>query len=58
MLCKVCKEGLEGIWDPSRSSRLALLKDYFENEDEDDGGGNEADNTHGSGATGKCEQPF
>ncbi|KDN69744.1 putative heterokaryon incompatibility protein [Colletotrichum sublineola] len=28
MLCKVCKDGLEGMWDPNRSKRLALLKDF------------------------------
>ncbi|KAI1644627.1 HET-domain-containing protein [Daldinia loculata] len=28
MLCDVCREGLEGIWDPENSRRLGLLK-YF-----------------------------
>lgn len=29
MICSVCKNGLEGMWDPSRSRRLALLKDFL-----------------------------
>lgn len=32
MLCKVCKDGLEGMWDPCRSKRLALLKDFIRDE--------------------------
>ncbi|KAK0384150.1 hypothetical protein NLU13_8239 [Sarocladium strictum] len=28
MLCSVCKDGLEGMWDPSRSKRLILFKDF------------------------------
>lgn len=31
MLCKVCKDGLEGMWSPGRSKRLALLKDFLTN---------------------------
>ncbi|KAI1451681.1 HET-domain-containing protein [Annulohypoxylon moriforme] len=30
MLCDVCRMGLEGIWDPSRSKRIGLLKDFPE----------------------------
>lgn len=30
MLCDVCREGLEGIWDPENSRRLGLLKDFPE----------------------------
>ncbi|KAF3068426.1 putative heterokaryon incompatibility protein [Daldinia childiae] len=30
MLCNVCREGLEGIWDPENSRRLGLLKDFPE----------------------------
>lgn len=29
MICDVCKDGLEGMWDPSRSKRLALLEDFL-----------------------------
>lgn len=36
MLCNVCKDGLEGMWDPSRSKRLALLKDFMANYHDDD----------------------
>lgn len=35
MLCNVCKDGLEGIWDPSRSKRLALLRDFADSDDKD-----------------------
>ncbi|KAK6956676.1 hypothetical protein Daesc_001955 [Daldinia eschscholtzii] len=28
MLCNVCREGLEGIWDPENSRRLGLFKDF------------------------------
>lgn len=24
MLCKICKDGLEGIWDPERTKRVGL----------------------------------
>lgn len=30
MLCNVCKDGLEGMWDPSRSKRFALFKDFMD----------------------------
>ncbi|KAI1801335.1 HET-domain-containing protein [Daldinia bambusicola] len=30
MLCDVCREGLEGIWDPDNRKRLGLLKDFPE----------------------------
>ncbi|KAI1480970.1 HET-domain-containing protein [Daldinia eschscholtzii] len=30
MLCDVCREGLEGIWDQENSKRVALLKDIPE----------------------------
>lgn len=33
MLCRVCIDGLEGMWDPSRSKRLALAKDFDNTED-------------------------
>lgn len=36
MLCDVCKDGLEGMWDPRRSKRLALLRDFLDNDDDDD----------------------
>lgn len=36
MLCNVCKDGLEGMWDPSRSKRLALLKDFMASYHDDD----------------------
>ncbi|PFH58308.1 hypothetical protein XA68_13889 [Ophiocordyceps unilateralis] len=29
MLCKVCIDGLEGMWDPSRSKRLARSQDFI-----------------------------
>lgn len=29
MICSVCKDGLEGMWDPSRSERLSLLQDFL-----------------------------
>lgn len=34
MLCKICKEGLEGIWDPERTRRLKI-----DNSDEEYGNG-------------------
>ncbi|KAI0887732.1 HET-domain-containing protein [Annulohypoxylon maeteangense] len=30
MLCDVCRIGLEGIWDPSKSKRIGLLEDFPE----------------------------
>ncbi|KAI5923474.1 HET-domain-containing protein [Camillea tinctor] len=30
MLCNVCREGLEGIWDPDRTKRLGKLEDFSE----------------------------
>ncbi|OTB09368.1 hypothetical protein M426DRAFT_18015 [Hypoxylon sp. CI-4A] len=30
MLCSVCYKGLEGIWDPKKSKRVGLLKDFPE----------------------------
>lgn len=43
MLCNVCKDGLEGMWDPSRSKRLALLTDFLGNKS------NDALNSHDGG---------
>lgn len=40
MLCDVCKDGLEGMWDPSRSTRLALLKDFMDDKGDYDFEGN------------------
>lgn len=34
MICNVCKDGIEGIWDPSRSKRLALLTDFLDEGEE------------------------
>lgn len=28
MICTVCREGLEGIWDPARTKRVGLLRDF------------------------------
>lgn len=56
MLCNVCKDGLEGMWDPSRSKRLALLEDFLNdhrnlnNEDDSD------DDNKSSHDSGKHEQ--
>ncbi|KAI1370377.1 HET-domain-containing protein [Hypoxylon crocopeplum] len=30
MLCDVCREGLEGIWDPNKSKRIGPLEDFPE----------------------------
>ncbi|KAI1494884.1 HET-domain-containing protein [Biscogniauxia mediterranea] len=30
MLCNICREGLEGIWDPNRTKRLGKLRDFPE----------------------------
>lgn len=35
MICNVCKDGLEGMWDPSRSNRLCLLTDFRTDETPD-----------------------
>lgn len=47
MLCSVCREGLEGIWDPAKTKRIGLIRDftdvlhllhpYVENDDEFEG---------------------
>lgn len=29
MLCDICQQGLEGIWDPSRSKRLGTYTELF-----------------------------
>lgn len=28
MLCKVCIDGLQGIWDPKKTERVCLMKDF------------------------------
>ncbi|RYO82370.1 hypothetical protein DL766_004750 [Monosporascus sp. MC13-8B] len=28
MICEVCREGLEGIWDPAKTKRIGLLRDF------------------------------
>lgn len=30
MLCDVCRIGLEGIWDPSKSKRIGLIEEFPE----------------------------
>lgn len=57
MLCKVCKDGLEGMWDPSRSKRLALLKDfipyYYDLDNEDNNDNDDDDDDKGLHDSGK-----
>lgn len=47
MLCNVCKDGLEGMWDPSRSKRLGLLKDFLDDNSDVDNDDNSDDNNRG-----------
>lgn len=28
MLCSVCRNGLDGVWDSERTKRIGLLKDF------------------------------
>ncbi|KAI1503424.1 HET-domain-containing protein [Biscogniauxia marginata] len=30
MLCNVCREGLQGIWDPEKTKRVGQLRDFLE----------------------------
>lgn len=30
MLCKVCREGLQGIWDPSKTNRVCRIDEFEE----------------------------
>jgi hypothetical protein len=46
MICDVCRQGLDGLWDPSKTKRLGILTDFPEivhltyvKDDEDDGSG-------------------
>src|SRR5690349_15954608 len=32
MLCKVCREGLQGIWDPSRTRRVCRVDAFMRDE--------------------------
>jgi len=32
MLCKICREGLQGIWDPSKTKRVCRLDEFEEDE--------------------------
>ncbi|POR36013.1 Uncharacterized protein TPAR_03789, partial [Tolypocladium paradoxum] len=32
MLCKVCREGLQGIWDPSKTKRVCRLDEFKDDE--------------------------
>ncbi|CAH0051072.1 unnamed protein product [Clonostachys solani] len=36
MFCSVCREGLEGIWDPSKTKRVCRITEFNENFKEDD----------------------
>ncbi|KAK1993451.1 HET-domain-containing protein [Colletotrichum falcatum] len=47
MLCKVCKDGIEGVWDPNRSKRVALVKDFDDDmgPDSEDGDGTPTNGT-------------
>ncbi|VUC27694.1 unnamed protein product [Clonostachys rosea] len=36
MLCSICREGLEGIWDPSKTKRLCRITEFNENFKKDD----------------------
>ncbi|CEJ83082.1 hypothetical protein VHEMI03112 [[Torrubiella] hemipterigena] len=37
MLCKICTTGLQGIWDPTKAHRVALLQDFQEHSSEEEG---------------------